>query len=128
MDIRICNLSYTDLKLDENGKLTNMESNFLEPSPRIDYKSYREFIDKFVVSKKKEYAFYYKEEIDELDMEFNLAKTKIIDLLNTNNEVGIVSLKVAMPKRMKEIEVKLDSFDVDAFLSFSINTIYWISK
>lgn len=128
IDIRICHLGYTSCEIDENGEYKNVSTRIFQPTPRIDYKTYKEFIDEYLIKKKAELIFEAEDELKNLDSEFEETKKTIESLLETNSKVGLVSIWTAVPKRMKEIEIKIDSFDIESFLTFSRNTIYWFSK
>lgn len=128
VDVRICHLGYTSYETDENGELKNMVTQIFDPKPRIDYQAYKVFIDEYIINKKAELTFEAEDELKNIDSEFEETKNQIESLLETNNKVGLVSIKAIMPKRMKEIEMKINSFDIETFLRLSTDTIYWFSK
>ena len=105
-----------------------MSTRIFQPTPRIDYKTYKEFIDEYIIKKRAELIFEAEDELKNLDSEFEETKKTIESLLETNSKVGLVSIWTTAPKRMKEIEIKIDSLDIESFLTFSRNTIYWFSK
>lgn len=105
-----------------------MVTQIFDPNPRIDYQAYKEFINEYLINKEAELIFEAQDELKNIDSEFEKTKNQIESLLETNNKVGLVSIRAIMPKRMKEIEMKIDSFDVETFLRLSTDTIYWFSK
>lgn len=128
IDIRICYLGYTSCEIDENGEYKNVSTRIFQPTPRIDYKTYKEFVDEYLIKKKTELFFEAEDELKNLDSEFEETKKTIENLLEFNSKVGLVSIWTTAPKRMKENEIKIDSFDIESFLTFSRNAIYWFSK
>lgn len=103
-------------------------TDFYDRRPYISYEKYKEFLDEFIKMKEEEIRFECKEEIIEIETEFNFAKNVVEEQLKDHDKVGWIQIRVCSPQKMKEIECNLSELNIDAYMRGFPNTIYWFKK
>ncbi len=127
-DIRFSSLGYN---LDYGKPIDNIMGvlKTFESNPDIDYQAYCDFLDEFYKYKKIQIRQEKTSEINDVLLDFNSLYSDLEKLLLSYDEVGVVYLSSAMPRRMlnKNIGI-LSDFNIEVYVHLKDNIIYWIRK
>lgn len=130
LDIRFNNFYYEELIDDPKRPNVKMVSHFYDANPKVDYETYREFIE-FSFPKLLERTRENPEsDVEAVRHEFQTIFRQIKALLEKHGKVGLAFLEHdGQPMRYLEREFKkIDDFTIDDFVTFSYRIVYWFRK
>lgn len=129
LDIRFNNFYSEELIDDPKRPNVKMVSHFYDANPKVDYDTYKEFIDysyPLLLKRTKENT---NSNVNEIKCEFKIIVNQIKSMLKEHDKVGLVYLFSDREMRYLEKDFKkIDDFTIDDFVKLHYRTIYWFNK